>query len=205
MALTYSDPVRLGTSAPEFSLLGTDGLHHHLTDFRYAKVLVVAFICNHCPYVQAIQGRLSRLARELRERSVQFVAISSNDTARYPADGLEGMRKQAAEQGFEFPYLLDETQSVARAYGAVCTPDFFVFEQVRPEAFREADEESAVEHYRDSFKLRYRGRLDDSWKDEKAVQQEDLRQAIEALLLGNSHSLDQKEQKPSLGCSIKWR
>lgn len=202
MALTYSEPVRLGMPAPEFALRGTDDVTHYLTDFRYSRALVVVFICNHCPYVQAVQGRINALAREFRDQAVQFVAINSNDTVKYPADNFENMKKQAAEQDFVFPYLWDENQQVARAYGAVCTPDFFLFEQTRPEEFREADVETAGNHYRDAFLLRYRGRLDDSWKDERAVTRQDLRQAIEAILAGHQPN---PEQYPSLGCSIKWK
>lgn len=202
MALTYSEPVRLGMPAPEFSLRGTDGVIHHLTDFRDSRVLVVAFICNHCPYVQAVRGRINALAREYRDRAVQVVGINSNDVIRYPADDFENMKKQALEHGFVFPYLWDETQAVARAYGAVCTPDFFLFEQARPEAFRGAEVETGTSHFRDAFLLRYRGRLDDSWKDEKAVTRRDLRLAIDAILAGKQPS---PEQPPSMGCGIKWK
>lgn len=202
MALTYSEPVKLGMAAPEFSLPGTESVIHHLTDFRYARALVVVFMCNHCPYVQAVLERVNELAKEYRNRGVQLIGINSNDSVRYPADSLENMRKEVAEKGLDFPYLFDETQEIARAYGAVCTPDFFVFEQVRPEVFREADEESAKDHYRDAFLLRYRGRLDDNWKDPAAVTQRDLRLALEDLLAGRKVAA---EQYPSLGCSIKWK
>lgn len=202
MALTYSEPVRLGMPAPPFSLRGTDDVIHHLTDFRYAKALVLVFMCNHCPYVQAVQGRINALAREYRDRAIQFVGINSNDSARYPADGFEQMKRQAVEHGFVFPYLWDETQEVAKAYGAVCTPDFFLFEQMKPEQFREADVETAVNHYQDAFVLRYRGRLDDCWQDEKAVTRQDLRHAMDAVLFGRA---PEGNQHPSMGCSIKWK
>jgi peroxiredoxin len=202
MAPTASEPVQLGMSAPQFRLRGTDGIHHGLTDFRYAKVLVVAFICNHCPYVKAVQGRLAALANAYREKGVQVVGINSNDSVRYPDDSFEAMQAQAKTVGFEFPYLWDETQEVARAYGAVCTPDFFVFARTKSEEYREADEETAPEHEADAFQLKYRGRLDDSWKDESAVKTRELAQALEQILAKKPVA---PEQPPSLGCSIKWK
>jgi peroxiredoxin len=182
MALTYSEMVPLGKSAPDFKLKGIDGKSYSLREFSGKKALVVMFICRHCPYVVAVQGRISALASELGSRGVQFVAINSNDWDRYPDVSPAHMAIQAKEQGFTFPYLIDEDQTVAKAYGAVCTPDFFVFDEY--------------------VRLRYRGRLDDSWKDEKQVKTEDLRLAIEAILQGQ---LVSNNQLPSMGCSIKWR
>lgn len=182
MALTYSEMVPLGKSAPGFDLLGIDGKRYKLHDFDSKKALVVMFICKHCPYVIAVQDRLAKLARDFTPKGAQFVGISSNDVSRYPEDSPENMREQARKVGFDFPYLIDDAQDVARAYGAVCTPDIFVFGPDR--------------------KLKYRGRIDDSWKDESKVQKEDLRVAIEAVLSGSDVSTD---QIPSMGCSIKWK
>lgn len=182
MALTYSEMVPLGRSAPAFRLRGIDGKHYSTDDFKGKKALVVMFICKHCPYVVAVQDRLAALSRELTPKGVQFVGINSNDTDKYPEDSPDNMRKQAEEVGFGFPYLIDDTQEVAKAYGAVCTPDIFVFDAAQ--------------------KLRYRGRIDDSWKDPSKVTRRDLHDAIEAVLSGQPVSDD---QIPSMGCSIKWR
>lgn len=182
MALTYSEMVPLGKSAPAFKLPGIDGKTYSLEQFKGKQALVVMFICKHCPYVVAVQDRIAALARAFSGRGVQFVAINSNDTEKYPEDSPENMKLQAEQVGFTFPYLFDETQEVGRAYGAVCTPDIFVFDK--------------------ALKLAYRGRIDDSWKDEKKVTRHDLRDALEALLAGTAVSGD---QIPSMGCSIKWR
>ena len=185
MALTYSDPVLLGQPAPNFSLLGTDGKTHRLNDFSQSKALVVVFMCNHCPYVIAVQDRINALAKEYGPKGVALVGINSNDATRYPADSFEAMKSRVTEKGFVFPYLFDETQEVAKAYGAVCTPDIYV-----------------VEPKGEEFLLRYRGRIDDNWKDESAVRERDLARALDEILAGKLPSAD---QKPSMGCSIKWR
>jgi peroxiredoxin len=205
MALTYSEPVRIGMPAPQFpaeGLLATNNVRQHLSDFRYAKVLVVVFMCNHCPYVKAVRGRINQLAKDYKNHKVQVIGINSNDSVRYPDDSFDAMKKEVAEQHYEFPYLWDETQEVARAYGAVCTPDFFVFENTQTEEFREADIETERERDRDRFVLRYRGRLDDNWKDESQVKRRDLSESIEDILAGREYS---QEQVPSMGCSIKWK
>jgi peroxiredoxin len=205
MALTYSEPVQIGMPAPQFpseGLLATNNVRQHLSDFRYAKALVIVFMCNHCPYVKAVQGRINQLAKDFKNRKVQVIGINSNDSVRYPDDSFEAMKKQVAEQKFEFPYLWDETQEVARAYGAVCTPDFFVFENTQAEEFREADLVTEREKDRDRFVLRYRGRLDDNWKDESQVTRRDLAAALEDILAGRLYN---EEQVPSMGCSIKWK
>lgn len=185
MALTYSTEIPLGTKAPYFKLKGTTDGHNEvmmsLDDFKGAKALLVAFICKHCPYVVAIQGRLAELARDLRDKDLAVVAICSNDAERYPEDSFDNLKRQHREQGFTFPYLVDATQSVAKAYGAVCTPDFFLFDG--------------------DFALRYHGRLDDSWKDPTQIKEHSLRKAAEALLTGGTPGQD---QTPSMGCSIKW-
>ncbi|MFU8803642.1 MAG: thioredoxin family protein [Bradymonadaceae bacterium] len=182
MVLLHSQTVELGTPASDFELPATNGESYGLGSFADADVLVVMFICNHCPYVKAIVDRLVELGKTWDQDEVAFVTISSNDAENYPADGFEKMRELAENKDFPFPYLYDESQEVARAYGAVCTPDFFVYDDQR--------------------RLAYRGRLDDSWKDAAAVTRQDLRDAIEALLEGKPPA---KEQVPSMGCSIKWK
>lgn len=190
MALTYSEKGALGTYAPEFNLLGTNGVHHSLRDFRNARVLVVVFMCNHCPYVKAVRERINRLSADGAEHGVAVVGINSNDSSKYPDDSFEAMKREAEEHHFNFNYLWDESQKVAHAYGAVCTPDFFVYQN-------DTRHKDPV-----SFMLKYRGRLDDSWKDEGAVRMRDLRNAIDMILEGREPNPD---QIPSLGCSIKWK
>jgi thiol-disulfide isomerase/thioredoxin len=180
LALIESTMTPLGSPCPEFALPGVDGRTWTRADFQ-SPLLLVAVICNHCPYVQAIDDRLNDLARAYAGRCA-VVGISANDAVAYPADGFEAMRVRAAQKGYVFPYLYDEEQAVARAFGAVCTPDFFLYDAGQT--------------------LRYRGRLDDNWKDPAAVKQRDLAQAMDALLAGGAPS---PEQRPSMGCSIKWK
>lgn len=183
MALTPSNMLPLGTSAPEFSLPGTDGSTYTLRDFAAGKLLLVAFICNHCPFVKHIQAELARLGQDCRQQGVAMVAISSNDIDAYPADGMDKMREEAAAAAYVFPYLLDETQQVAKAYDAACTPDFFLFDGVR--------------------KLIYRGQFDDSRPGSVIpVSGKDLRAAIAAALRSQPVPA---AQKPSMGCNIKWK
>jgi peroxiredoxin len=183
VALTYTPEPELGSAAPDFSLADVvSGKTVRLADFSGARALVVMFICEHCPYVQAVQGRIAELAREYEKKGARFVAIGSNDAVKYPADSPANLKKQAQAQGFVFPYLVDETQEVARAYGAVCTPDFFVYDS--------------------RLALRYRGRLDDHWKEPAKVQRRELAEALDEILAGREPSGD---QKPSMGCSIKWK
>ena len=184
MALTYSDIQALGTPAPGFSLTGTDGRTYSLESFQDAQILVVVFMCNHCPYVIAVQGRINALTQEYHDRGVRLVAINSNDFRRYPDDSFAEMKKRSIQEEYVFPYLLDPSQDVARAYHAACTPDFFVY---RRESGR--------------LLLRYQGRLDDSWKDPAQVKKRDLADGLDRLLIGD---LAQADQKPSMGCSIKW-
>lgn len=185
MALTYSNEPKLGSEAPSFSLPGVDGKIYSPASFKNAKVLVVTFMCNHCPYVIAIQERLNQLAKEYSPRGVSVVGINSNDSVNYPEDNFEAMKVRSKEQGYVFPYLHDESQAVAHAYGAVCTPDFFVY----------ANEGG-------KFLLRYAGRLDDNWKEPRAVTRRELAEALDAILAGKKSA---EEQKPSMGCSIKWK
>ncbi|WP_346913598.1 thioredoxin family protein [uncultured Roseibium sp.] len=172
-----------GWKAPEFKLPATDGRVLSLSDIRGPKGTLIMFICNHCPYVLAVRDRIIRDARELMAMGVGVVAISSNDADTYPRDSFENMRKVAEEENFPFPYLYDEDQSVARAYDAVCTPDFFGFN---------AD-----------LELQYRGRLDAS---RKAAGPDDLRRDLfEAMKQVVETGEGPREQIPSMGCSIKWK
>ena len=181
MAIETPAPV-LGTPCPDFRLPAVDGKTYARDDFAASPVLVVMFICNHCPYVQAVEDRLIRLARELGPHGAQLVGICANDAVTYPDDAFDKLAARWRTRGYGFPYLHDETQEVARAFGAVCTPDIFVYDRARG--------------------LAYRGRIDDSWKDEAKVQRRELAEAIEALLAGKTPS---PAQHPSMGCSIKWR
>jgi peroxiredoxin len=176
--------VPLGFRAPDFALLDVvSGRERSLAELRGDKGTLVMFICNHCPYVKHINAALVKVARDFVPRGVSFIAISSNDAAAYPDDSPEQMRLHAAREGYPFPYLYDETQEVARAYNAVCTPDFFLFN---------AD-----------LLCVYRGEFDDSRPNNGVpVSGAELRAALKALCLGEEISLD---QKPSLGCNIKWK
>ncbi len=182
MALMYTPPGELGSLCPDFQLPGTDGNLYSLKDFKGSKALLVMFICNHCPYVQAVESRLVTLSQELLKRGAQVVAISSNDAKKYPADSFEKMKEKAVEKKYPFPYLYDETQAVAKKFAAVCTPDFFVYDE--------------------NLTLAYRGRLDDSWKDSSQVSRQELRHAVIELLEGRAAPMS---QYPSMGCSIKWK
>jgi peroxiredoxin len=183
MALTPSTMLPLGTPAPDFRLPDTDGKLVSLDDFRDAPALLVGFICNHCPYVKHIRHELARLAEEYQRKGVAVVGISSNDAANYPDDRPEMMVREKAEVGYTFPYLYDETQAVARAYEAACTPDFYVFDKGR--------------------KLVYRGQLDGSRPGNAIpVTGKDLRAALDVVLAGRPVADD---QRPSMGCNIKWK
>ena len=183
MARTPSTMLELGTAAPDFTLLEpASGNPVSLSDFA-GKPLVVAFICNHCPFVKLIAGSLAKVAAEYQEKGVAFVAINSNDVANYPDDSPEKMLEFIGEYGVNFPYLYDETQEVAKAYRAACTPDFYLFD---------------ADH-----KLVYRGQYDSARPgNEQAVTGADLVDAMNALL-GNLPVAG--EQTPSLGCNIKWK
>jgi len=174
----------LGTPAPQFSLLDvtTDSIVSLNESHNYAAT-VVMFICNHCPYVKHVNGELTRLANDYMAQNVRFLAINSNDIDNYPDDSPENMKKTATEQGYPFPYLFDETQEVARAYQAACTPDFFIFDK--------------------SLALVYRGQLDHSRPGNQIpVDGSSVRGALDSLLANRPVSTD---QKPSLGCNIKWK
>jgi peroxiredoxin len=183
MVLTPSTMMRLGTHAPGFSLPDTDGHTVSLDDFKDAKALLVMFICNHCPFVVHVADELARLGRDYQPKGVGIVAISANDIKSHPADSPQKMKQEKARRGYTFPYLYDETQAVAKAYTAACTPDFFLFDG--------------------GHKLVYRGQLDDSRPDtDIPVTGADLRSALNAVLAGEPVP---GGQKPSMGCNIKWR
>jgi len=183
MVETASTMLPLGTPAPPFSLPDTDGKKVSLTDFKGAKGFLVMFICNHCPFVKHVRHELARIGKDYAAKGAAIIAISSNDVAAYPDDSPGNMKKEKAAVGYTFPYLYDETQEVARAYHAACTPDFFLFDDER--------------------RLVYRGQLDDSRPGNgKPVTGKDLRAALDAALAGRPVPSD---QKPSLGCNIKWK
>lgn len=182
MVLLESKKIAVGTKAQDFNLIGTDGAKHSLSEYGGAKVLVVVFMCNHCPYVQAVWERLVELQKEYTSKRVQFVGINPNFSPEYPEETLPNMKKYYEQYGMNFPYLLDETQDVAKAYDAQCTPDIFVYDENR--------------------KLDYHGRIDDNWKEPDRVTKMELKEAIDGLLKGEKCS---GEWKPSIGCSIKWR
>jgi peroxiredoxin len=183
MALTPSTMLPLGMAAPDFQLPDTNGRVVSLADFKKASALLVMFICNHCPYVKHIRASLAQLGRDYASRGVAIVAISANDVANYPEDSPAKMREEALAAGYTFPYLYDETQEVAKAYCAACTPDFFLFNH--------------------AGKLAYRGQYDDSRPGNGVpVTGKDLRAALDVVLVGKTAS---PAQKPSLGCNIKWK
>lgn len=182
MATTFTPFPDLGNSAYNFTLPAVDGKTYSLKDFANGKPLVVMFICNHCPYVKAIEDRLIVLGNDLKNQGVNVVAICSNDAADHPEDSFENLQKRAREKSYPFVYLHDESQQVAREFGAVCTPDYFVYDG--------------------NLKLSYRGRLDDSWKDASRVTKRELYEAVQTLLKGEKAS---EEQTASMGCSIKWK
>lgn len=171
-----------GWKAPDFNLPGVDGKRWTLADAAGAKGLLVMFICNHCPYVKAIRERLAIDVRELQALGVNAVAISSNDTINYPEDSFDNMKKVAAEFDFPFPYLFDETQEVAKAYGAICTPDFFGFNA--------------------KLELQYRGRFDAAGRNEAPP--DNPRDLFNAMKQVAQTGHGPRQQTPSIGCSIKW-
>jgi peroxiredoxin len=175
--------LKIGSNAPSFSNLpGTDGKNYSLSSFADKKVTVVVFSCNHCPYVQAYEDRIIGFQTDYAAKGVQIVAINSNETAHYPEDNFDEMVKRAKAKKFNFPYLRDEDQSVANAYGATHTPEFFVFDEKR--------------------KLRYRGKFDDNYQKPSDVKVPYLRNAVDALLAGKEVA---EPETYSIGCTIKWK
>lgn len=181
MVLLNSTMVPLGSPAHDFSLPGADGKTYSLASFRDKKVLVIVFMCNHCPYVKAVFDRILAIQNDYAQRGVQVVGINPNDEKSYPEDSMENMKRIVKEKKVTFPYLRDDDQEAARAYGAVCTPEIFV--------------------YGPDMTLLYRGRIDDNWQDENLVVSTDLLDAIDAILEDRPVA---GEQHPSIGCSIKW-
>jgi len=192
MAMTESTMMALGTQAPSFSLTNTANQITSLSDFSDAQVLVVLFICNHCPYVIHIAPTLSELAKQYKDQNVQFIAINSNDTDTYPADSFDNMIKEKALRGYNFPYLFDETQAVAKAFDAACTPDIFVFDDAQKLAYR-GQFDSTRPHRISS------GNYDSGQSPATGV---DLKVAIDGLLAGEVLSTN---QIASIGCNIKWK
>ncbi|MEW6238481.1 MAG: thioredoxin family protein [Candidatus Omnitrophota bacterium] len=183
MAHTPSTMLPLGTAAPDFSLPDTKGNIVSLSDFADAPALLVMFICNHCPFVKHVRGELARLGVDYAQRGAAIVAISANDAENYPDDSPAKMAEEVQSAGYVFPYLYDESQEIAKAYRAACTPDFFLFDKNR--------------------KLAYRGQLDDSRPgNDKPITGADLRAALDSVLAGEECSM---AQKPSAGCNIKWK
>jgi peroxiredoxin len=183
MVETPSTMLALGTPAPKFRLPDPAGKIVSLDDFKGATALVVAFICNHCPYVKHIRTQFAAFAKEYQARGVGVVAISSNDVENYPDDAPDKMAEEIKSAGYTFPYLYDESQQVAKDYRAACTPDLYVFDKGQ--------------------RLVYRGQFDDSRpKNGRPVTGADLRKAVDALLAG--HEVD-ANQRPSIGCNIKWK
>jgi peroxiredoxin len=182
MAVT-PPPAELGIAAPDFSLPATDGKTYSLADVAGPKGTVVVFICNHCPYVKAVIDRMAADARTLAADGIGFVAISANDVEHYPEDSFDNMKAMAARHRLPFPYLYDESQEIARAYKAECTPDFFGLDA--------------------SGKVRYRGRLDEGRKDPPPPNAR--RELVEAMRMVAATGKGPVEQIPSIGCSIKWK
>jgi len=183
MVRTASTMLPLGTEAPDFSLPDYNGQVIKRDDFRGKRGLLIVFMCNHCPYVKHVAPELSKLADEYQARDIAVVGISSNDASAYPEDAPDMMKQEAADQGYHFPYLYDESQQVAHAYKAACTPDFFLFDA--------------------NFQLVYRGQLDDTRPKQGTIPNgSDLRAALDALL--NQQPIPAL-QKPSIGCNIKWK
>jgi peroxiredoxin len=184
MALTPSNMLPLGTKAPRFTLVDTkDEQKKSLIDLKGITGTLILFICNHCPFVIHVNEQLVKLANDYRSKGINCIAISSNDAVRYPQDGPDLMQQHAKDSHYPFPYLYDETQGIAKAYDAACTPDFFLFDS--------------------ELTLAYAGQLDDSRPGNGIPSTgKDLRAAMEALI--NHNTLD-PNQKPSMGCNIKWK
>ncbi len=183
MVKTASTMMPLGTTAPDFALPDLDGTVKSLQQCKGSKGTVIVFMCNHCPYVKHVAPQLKAISDEYRSKGITFIGISSNDVAEYPDDSPEKMREEAQSRGYSFPYLYDESQQVAKTYRAACTPDFFVFDG--------------------QLQLAYRGQLDDSRpKTDRPLTGQDLRAALDALVNGSEVP---QQQKPSIGCNIKWK
>lgn len=174
--------MKIGDKLLNFKLKGTDGELHEPTEFKDKKALVVFFTCNHCPYVKATEDRIIALQESFKGKGVQFIGINANDDKKYPDDNFENMVKRSKEKNFNFLYLRDDNQSIAKAYDAACTPEFYLFDQNRT--------------------LKYHGKLDDNWQDPKGVKNKFLNDAINAVL---SNEEVKTKEAIAIGCSIKWK
>ena len=174
--------LKIGSPAPEFKLVGVDEKFYSLNSFNDMNALIVIFSCNHCPYVQAYEGRIKQIQADYQNKGVAVVAINSNEDVNYPDDSFENMKKRASEQKFNFPYLRDEIQSVARAFDATHTPEIFLFDKER--------------------KLAFHGKIDDNWQEPNKVQNHYLKSALDELLAGKEISVPETF---TIGCTIKWK
>jgi len=179
---TLSSTNNLNSDIIDFTLKGIDDKNYSPLNFKDKDILILIFMCNHCPYVKAVMERLVALQEKYKDKKVQLIGINPNDAETYPEDSFDNMKLFAQKYKMNFPYLIDDTQTTARKYDAVCTPDIYVYNKER--------------------KLKYRGRLDDSWKDESKITSKDLEKAIDILLDSKEINFD---QIPSMGCSIKWK
>jgi len=177
-----TDKLKIGSKAPDFNLLGVDKKYYSLNSFNDKEVLVIIFSCNHCPYVQAYEQRIISIQKDFADQGVQIIAINPNDDVNYPEDSFEEMIKRSNERKFNFPYLRDESQEVAKSYGATHTPEIFLFDKER--------------------KLRYHGKIDDNWKEPEKVKYQYLRDAINEVIQGKEVSIPETF---SIGCTIKWK
>jgi peroxiredoxin len=186
--------LQIGQKAPDFDLPGVDGKRYTLQNFKDAKLLVVVFSCNHCPYVIGSEDRMIRFYNDYQPKGVAMVAINSNETQNHPGDSFENMVKRAKERGFKWPYLRDETQDVARAYGALRTPHYFVYTQ--------EDCGAGGAHPTGRWLLRYTGRMDDNPRNPGKETTHELRDAVDALLAGKKPPV---ELTNPIGCNVKWK
>lgn len=177
-----TNTLKIGSPAPDFNLLGIDDKKYSLASFKDKKALIVIFSCNHCPYVQAYEDRIKQIQKDYQSKGVEVIAINSNEDKGYPEDSFENMKKRAAEQKFNFLYLRDEDQSVARAYDATHTPEIFVFDGDR--------------------KLAFHGKIDDNWQEPNKVKNHYLKSALDELLAGKEISIPETF---TIGCTIKWK
>lgn len=177
-----TDTLKIGDPIPEFNLKAVDGKFYALQDFKEASGLIVIFSCNHCPYVQAYEERIKSIQSDYKTKGIQVIAISSNDVDSYPEDSFENMKLRSDEKQFNFPYLWDETQQLAKDFGATHTPEIFLFDKER--------------------KLVFHGKIDDNWNDEKSIRQKYLRSALDEMLTGNQITVPETF---TIGCTIKWK
>jgi len=177
-----TNTLKIGSPAQDFNLTGIDGKNYSLNSFTNNKALIIIFSCNHCPYVQAYESRIKKIQEDYANKGVTVIAINSNEDKGYPEDSFENMKKRAAEQKFNFLYLRDEDQSVARAYDATHTPEIFLFDKDR--------------------KLAFHGKIDDNWQEPNKVQNQYLKNALDELLAGKEISVPETF---TIGCTIKWK